>query len=87
MPASIEARTSLRVTGPYVPIGEPEFHTRPYSVLDLGLSLPVADRFELDLELENALGIRYAELRASGYLNPGRPRLLRAAVRMTAPGF
>ena len=77
----VEARASLRVTGPYVPIGEPDFETQPYSVLDLGVAVPFAEHYALDVELENALDIRYAELRASGYLNPGRPRLLRVALR------
>jgi hypothetical protein len=36
----------------------------------------------LDLDLLNVLDQKYPELRASGFLNPGAPRTLRAALRL-----
>lgn len=83
--AGTEAHVAWRFTGPYVPIGEPDVRSRAFSVLDLGASLPLRRRMVLDVELQNALGIRYAEQRASGFITPGAPRSLRAAVRFN-PG-
>jgi outer membrane receptor protein involved in Fe transport len=80
-----DVRVNWRFTGPYVPIGESDVETQPYSVLDLGASLPFASRWAVDLELQNAANLRYAEMRASGYINPGAPRALRASLRF-APG-
>jgi outer membrane receptor for ferric coprogen and ferric-rhodotorulic acid len=33
------------------------------------------------LELQNIFDTRYPEIRASGFINPGAPRTLRAALR------
>jgi hypothetical protein len=50
--------------------------------MDLGTSIRVAPLGGvLDLELQNALDTKYPEIRASGFLNPGAPRTLRAAIR------
>jgi outer membrane receptor protein involved in Fe transport len=77
-----ETRASWRFTGPYVPIGEPDLDTRAYGVLDLGASVPWGDSgVALDLELQNALDRKYPEIRASGFINPGAPRMLLAALR------
>jgi outer membrane receptor for ferric coprogen and ferric-rhodotorulic acid len=35
----------------------------------------------LDLELQNVFDAKYPEIRASGFINPGAPRTLRAAIR------
>ena len=77
------ARATWRFSGPFHPIGEPDTRTRAYGVLDLGgtVRLPLG-RVALDLELENALNTRYPEVRASGFLNPGTRRTLRAALRI-----
>ncbi len=77
----VEARLSWRWSGPHVPIGEPSVRTRAYSVLDAGVSWTIADGRTIDLELGNALDIRYVELRSTSYVTPGAPRSLR--VRMT----
>jgi hypothetical protein len=51
-------------------------------VLDLGTSVRLAPLGAvLDLELQNSLGAKYPEIRASGFINPGAPRTLRAALR------
>jgi outer membrane receptor protein involved in Fe transport len=77
-----EARASLRFNGPYVPIGEPEIETQSYGILDLAASLPWGDSgLALDVELQNALDRKYPEIRASGFINPGAPRMLLAALR------
>ncbi len=78
----LATRAMLRFSGPYTPIGEPGVETRSYAVMDLGASVAVsALRAVLDLELQNALDTKYPEIRASGFLNPGAPRTLRAALR------
>ncbi len=79
--AAVETRLTLRWSGSFTPIGEPGVHTRPYAVTDVGGSI----RFgwgTLDVELQNLLDKRFPEIRASGYLNPGAPRTLRAALRL-----
>jgi outer membrane receptor protein involved in Fe transport len=78
----LATRAMLRFSGPYTPIGEPTVETQSYAVLDLGTSVQVTPLGAvLDLELQNALDTKYPEIRASGFLNPGAPRTLRAALR------
>ncbi|MDQ3136600.1 MAG: TonB-dependent receptor [Gemmatimonadota bacterium] len=78
----LATRATLRFSGPYTPIGEPGVTTRPYAILDLGTSVQVAPfGAVLDLELQNIFDARFPEIRASGFLNPGAPRTLRAALR------
>lgn len=80
--AALTGRALLRFSGPYTPIGEPGVRTQEYAVVDLGASIRLAQSgTTLDLDLLNALDTKYPELRASGFLNPGAPRSLRAAVR------
>lgn len=74
-----------RVVGPHVPIGEDGVTTRPYSVLDLSVSLPVSRDLLLDVQVENTLDIRYVELRSSGWVAPGQPRRLAARLRFGTP--
>jgi outer membrane receptor for ferric coprogen and ferric-rhodotorulic acid len=51
-------------------------------VLDVGATIAWSRRrATLDLELQNVFNTRYPEIRASGFLNPGAPRALRAALR------
>lgn len=78
----VSARGGVRFSGPYTPIGEPGVETRSYAVLDVGADIELG-RFgaTLDLELQNVLDTNYPEIRASGFINPGGPRTLRAAVR------
>lgn len=81
-------RARYRLLGPFTPIGEPGLTTRAASVLDLGASLPVGrlrDGLALDLDLQNVLDLRYVENRASGFITPGPPRVLRVAFRLGGP--
>ena len=48
----------------------------------LGVSLTFPRFATVDVDLQNALDAKYPEIRASGYLNPGAPRTLRAALRL-----
>src|SRR5690606_3443532 len=65
-----------RVSGPYVPIGEPDAETDPYAVLDVGIRLPEWNGVVLEIGVENVLDEVYAEMRSSGFVNPGAPRML-----------
>ena len=79
---SVTSRALVRFSGPFTPIGEPGVRTQEYAVLDLGASIRLGQAgTTLDFDLLNAFDTRYPELRASGFLNPGAPRSLRAAVR------
>jgi outer membrane receptor protein involved in Fe transport len=80
--STVATRAMVRFSGPYTPIGEPDLETQSYAVVDLGTSLRLAPLGGvLDLELQNLLDAKYPEIRASGFLNPGAPRTLRAALR------
>jgi outer membrane receptor protein involved in Fe transport len=70
----IEGRLGWRVTGGYVPIGESDARTDAFSVLDLGVSIPLREGLFAELEVRNVLDEAYAEMRSSGYVNPGAPR-------------
>jgi outer membrane receptor protein involved in Fe transport len=77
----LSAEGRVRFSGPYTPIGEPGIETSSYAVLDLGGSLQVGSAgATLDLEVQNVFDTKYPEIRASGYINPGSPRTLRAAI-------
>jgi hypothetical protein len=72
-----------RFVGPFTPIGERSVRTQPYVLVDCDAAIPLGHAgAAIDLELQNVLNVRHIELRASGYLNPGTPRLLRAAFRL-----
>jgi outer membrane receptor protein involved in Fe transport len=76
------ARGQVRFSGPYTPIGEPGVTTRSYAIIDLGTSVQLpALGAVADLELQNVFDSKYPEIRASGFINPGAPRTLRAALR------
>ena len=72
----LEARLEWRVMGPYVPIGEPDVETDPYSTVDARVSYAVRSGLIVDLEVRNLLDRVYPELRSSGYVSPGTPRSL-----------
>jgi outer membrane receptor protein involved in Fe transport len=75
-------RALVRFSGPYTPIGEPGVETQSYAVLDAGTTVALAPLGAvLDLELQNVFDTKYPEIRASGFINPGAPRTLRAALR------
>ncbi|HEX6434218.1 MAG TPA: TonB-dependent receptor [Gemmatimonadales bacterium] len=78
----LSAEGRVRFSGPYTPIGEPGVETRSYAVLDLGGSIQMGSAgTTLDLELQNVFDNKYPEIRASGFINPGSPRTLRAGIR------
>jgi outer membrane receptor protein involved in Fe transport len=78
----VSTRALVRFSGPYTPIGEPGVETRSYAVLDVGTSLEIEPLGALlDLELQNVFDTKFPEIRASGFINPGAPRTLRAALR------
>jgi outer membrane receptor protein involved in Fe transport len=78
----IAARGQVRFSGPYTPIGEPGVETRSYAMIDLGTSVQLPSLGAVaDLELQNVFDSKYPEIRASGFINPGAPRTLRAALR------
>ena len=88
--AGLEAKVSDRLTvgglvrlnGPFTPIGEPAVRTQAYVLADLEGTVALGrSRWVLDWELQNLFNTRYPEVRSSGYLNPGAPRVLRIAVR------
>lgn len=79
----VTPRISVRVSGPYTPIGENAVRTKAYAVADLGATVGLTPRTVLDIELQNVLDTKYPEIRASGFLNPGMPRTLRAAFRLS----
>lgn len=77
-------RSTVRFVGPFIPIGEPDVETQASTVLDIGATIPVypsIPAWALEVELGNALGIRYVENRASGFVTPGAPRTLRIALQ------
>lgn len=78
----IESRVGLRFSGPFTPIGEESVRTKAYAIADLGASITLSSRLVLDVELQNVLDSKYPEIRASGFINPGAPRTLRAALRL-----
>lgn len=79
---ALAAEAAVRFSGPYTPIGEAGIETQSYAVLDLGASVRLTPLGAvLDLELQNSLDAKYPEIRASGFINPGAPRTLRAALR------
>jgi outer membrane receptor protein involved in Fe transport len=56
--------------------------TKAYAVLDVGASIDLGKTGGvLDLELQNVFDTKYPEIRASGFINPGAVRTLRAAFR------
>ena len=72
----------VRLNGPFTPIGEPTVRTRPYTLVDATGTIAFGRAgWAMDWELQNVLNTRYPEVRASGYLNPGAPRVLRVAIR------
>jgi hypothetical protein len=79
-----ETRAGVRFSGPYSPIGEPSTRTKPYAIADVGASIQLGGFGTLDLDLQNIINARYPEIRASGFINPGAPRTLRAALRLPA---
>lgn len=75
----------VRFTGPFTPIGERGVKTEAYSVVDVGGTVTLGAFTSLDVDLLNVFDTKYADIRASGYINPGAPRSLLVSVRMLRP--
>jgi outer membrane receptor protein involved in Fe transport len=75
----------VRFTGPFTPIGEPGVTTQAYTVVDLGGSVAFGATTSVDVDLLNVFDTQYADIRASGYINPGAPRSLLVSVRLLHP--
>jgi outer membrane receptor protein involved in Fe transport len=56
--------------------------TDGYFLADLSASWTFASRWSVDAELQNLFNAKYPEVRASGFLNPGAPRVLRVELRL-----
>lgn len=82
---ALQGRVEWRVTGPYVPIGEPDVRTDPFFTLDAALGFPIRPGLLLDLEVRNVLDRVYAEMRSSGYVSPGVPRSLSLTLNLLEP--
>ncbi len=79
---ALSARTGLRVSGPFTPIGEPGMRTRAYGVLDLGGSVRLGrSGTTLDLDLLNLLE---RPLPRASRLGVPQPRLPTGAARRHA---
>jgi hypothetical protein len=83
----VHAFTTWRLVGPHVPIGEPTVRTQPFSVLDLGAAWTVSEGRTFEVEATNVLGVKYVELRSSGYVSPGAPASLRVQFRVDTLPF
>lgn len=72
----------LKIGGPFTPLGEPDVRTQAFVLLELTGTIALGRGWPmLDLALQNALDTRYPEIRSSGFINPGTPRVLRVAFR------
>ena len=85
LPGEFEGWLGWRISGPYVPIGEPDETTDPYSVLDASLRLPPWRGVVVELEVENILDEVYAEMRSSGFVSPGAPRMFGISLNYMGP--
>jgi outer membrane receptor protein involved in Fe transport len=79
----LTGRVEWRVTGPYVPIGEPDARTDPFSTLDAALGYPIRDGVRVEMELRNVLNRVYPEMRSSGYVSPGSPRTISLTLQVS----
>jgi hypothetical protein len=79
---ALDLRALIRWSGPFTPIGEQTVRTGAYLITDFGTSVRIRHLGTLDVELQNILNTRYPEIRASGFINPGEPRTLRASLRL-----
>ncbi len=84
--SSLSATATVRVLGPYTPIGEPDIRTKAYGVVDVSALWALNDMMTVDIGIENLFDRNYAELRASGFINPGLPRTLRLAMTWAPQG-
>lgn len=79
---NVEGWIAGRGVGAHIPIGEPTVRTRPYRVADFGLTWTLGGNRAIDVEFENVTGVRYVELRSSGFVVPGTPRSVSVQLRL-----
>ena len=84
--SSLSAAATVRVLGPYTPIGEPDIRTKAYGVVDLSALWALNDLVTVDFGIENLFDRNYPELRSSGFINPGLPRTVRLALTWAPHG-
>jgi len=70
----------VTVIGPYVPLGEPEVVTQPYTIGNLLATIFLNRRLEAVVGVTNLFDAHAAEIRASGFINPAAPRAIRIRV-------
>ena len=75
-------QVSVNAVGPYSPFDEPGVVLPAYALLHLGGGVRLARWGALDLGVRNVLDRAYPELQAGGFVSPGRPRTVYAAVRL-----
>ncbi len=77
----VTGSVSASYTGAFTPIGESGVRTTPYTVVTARVSFPLARGSTAVVGVENILGARVTEVRASGFIAPGAPRRLIATWR------
>ncbi|MBI4421960.1 MAG: TonB-dependent receptor [Gemmatimonadetes bacterium] len=70
----------VTVTGPYIPMGEPDVVVPTHALANIQINVPVTDRLQLSLGLDNLTNTRGPELRASGFVTPCQGRTLHLSV-------
>jgi hypothetical protein len=71
----------VTVMGPYIPAGEPDVKTDPFSIANFQGGAWLNDHIELTVGLDNIFNTRAPEIRASGSINPVAPRNLHVGFR------
>ncbi len=78
-------RASSNVVGPYTPFDEPGTELDPYALFHLSGSLRLGPA-QVELGMRNLLDRSYPEIRAGGFVSPGRPRTLFVGLRYGRDG-
>jgi outer membrane receptor protein involved in Fe transport len=73
---------SVSAVGPYSPFDEPGVVLPAFALLHLSGGVQLARWGTLDLGVRNVLDRAYPELSAGGFVSPGQPRTVYAAVRL-----
>ncbi|MBI4503348.1 MAG: TonB-dependent receptor [Gemmatimonadetes bacterium] len=71
----------ITLMGPYVPAGEPDARTDPFSIANFQAGAWLNDHVELTFGLDNLFNTRAPEIRASGSVNPVAPRNVHVSMR------
>ena len=76
------AGVSVDAMGPYSPFDEPGVVLPAYALMNLSGGVRLGRLGSLDLGVRNLFDRAYPELRAGGFVSPGQPRTVFAALRM-----